>query len=394
MATNLVIPSDIQSRSPEQRADYYAQQRMAGFSDPAIRNAVSGAFGPQPDSDWNYLLQLSGYNDVAPDSLYRSPTSGNSLIAALRGNTPQQPAGSVSSFSMLPNRVQPTPPPAPTTSQRPNFLNQVTPFQPVDGTGSQTTPSGGNVANSPAASPTVGGTTPARALPSFTPWVSSDLSGEEKAALFNNYLQRGFTGKDLRLAVEKSFGNQKEEDWTALLNFASQQPKDLLPTNNPQGLFKNEIQTAVRNWQQSKAPAPAPIAAPAPAPVAAPVAAPAPVIAPAPMQPFDQGNDFDLMDAALIDTPAPVQQETAAQPLTINADFAAMSPQQKADLYNSYLGSYSDADIRAAIEAQLGPQPDEDWAYLRRLAAGGIADVGQDQDTLENVIDLYERNMR
>jgi hypothetical protein len=112
------------------------------------------------------------------------------------------------------------------------------------------------------------------------------------------------------------------------------------------------------------------------------------------MQPFDQGNDFDLMDAALIDTPAPVQQETAAQPLTINADFAAMSPQQKADLYNSYLGSYSDADIRAAIEAQVGPQPDEDWAYLRRLAAGGIADVGADQDTLENVFDLYERDMR
>ena len=393
MATNLVIPSDIQSRSPEQRADYYAQQRMAGFSDPAIRNAVSGAFGPQPDSDWNYLLQLSGYNDVAPDSLYRSPTSGNSLIAALRAGTPAQPAGSASSFSMLPNRVQPTPAPAPTPSEKPYFLNQVTPFETPGVTGSQVTPSGGTVAAPPpGAKPIVGGTTTTRALPNFTSWVRDDLTPQEKAAAYNNYLQRGYTDKELRDAANKSFGgNQSDTDWNYLLELAGQQPKDLLPINNTQGLYKKDIQAAVAGLAKTAAPSPAPAPAPVTAPVAAPAPVTAPVAAPAPMQPIDQQDDFSLMNAAMPETQAPERQATATQPLFINANVASMSPQQKADLYNSYLSNYSDADIRAAIEAQVGPQADEDWAYLRRLAAGG-GNAGADQQTPDDLIGLYEWN--
>lgn len=401
MATNLVIPSDIQSRTPEQKAAYYGQQRMAGFSDPAIRNAVSGTIGPQSDSDWNTLLQLSGYDSVAPDALYRSNTSGNSLIAALRGGTPSLPAGSASSFSMLPNRQPTAAPRPPTPSEQPYFLNRVTPFEaPVL---SEAPPAPGAPApiggpGVPAQSPRPGAPAPARALPNFTPWVSSDLSGEEKAALFNNYLQRGYTGQELRTAVEKTFGKQPDSDWNALVNFASQQPKDLLPTNNPQGLFKGEIQQAVQKWRESgtpapspvQAPAPAPVAAPTPAPIAAPVAPPAPVVAPAPLQSFNEADDLDLMTAALADTPAPIQQKTATQPITIQADFAAMSPQQKANLYNSYLGNYSDAEIRAAIEAQMGPQRDEDWAYLRRLA-GVQQDVPQ-QPSPDDWMNLYAWN--
>ena len=414
MATNIVIPSNLGAMSPEQKASAYTQQRLAGFSDPAIRNAVSGAVGPQSDQDWNYLLQLSGYNDVAPDSLYRSPTSGNSLIAALRAGTPAQPAGSASSFSMLPNRVQPTPPPTPTTSERPYFLNQVTPFETPGVTGSQVAPSGGTVAAPPpGAKPIVGGTTITRALPNFASWVRDDLSPEEKAAAYNNYLARGFTDAELREAANKSFGGkQSDADWAYLTGLAKQQPGDLLPINNPYGFTKDVLQKAVSDWQKTRAPAtapaPAPVAAPvappvaapiappvaapiaAPAPAPAPVAAPVPAPAPAFVQPVsletDDASYFNLMDAALPETAA---QQPTAQRLTINADVSSMTPQQKANLYKSYLGSYSDADIRAAVEAQLGPQPDADWEFLRRLAAGNVEPEPQQQDDWMN---LYQWN--
>ena len=104
MATALVVPTDLQSWSAQDKANYYGQQRTAGFSDPAIRNAISGSFGPQMEGDWNYALQLSGYQEPTANTAPKSNLPGNSLIAALRENTPKQPVGNVSSFTMLPNR--------------------------------------------------------------------------------------------------------------------------------------------------------------------------------------------------------------------------------------------------------------------------------------------------
>ncbi len=52
--------------------------------------------------------------------------------------------------------------------------------------------------------------------------------------------------------------------------------------------------------------------------------------------------------------------------LTLPSDIGSYTPDQKADLYNQYLGQgYSDADIRTAA----GQQTDENWQTLQRLAA-------------------------
>lgn len=211
MATNLVIPTDIQSRTADQKADFYSQQRMAGFSDPAIRNAVSGAVGPQSDADWNYLLQLSGYNNVAPDSLYRSPSSGNSLIAALRGNTPQPPAGSVSSFSMLPNRESAPMPAAAPRPEQPFLLNRIAPFggMPQAAAGSArpvSTPINGGKATAPAATPA-----PAPAVkPVTAPNVVSDA---DKTAFLKDIWTTGRTGVEVRSDFENLYGPLSEDQW-------------------------------------------------------------------------------------------------------------------------------------------------------------------------------------
>lgn len=269
MATNLVIPSDIQSRTADQKADFYSQQRMAGFSDPAIRNAVSGVVGPQSDSDWNYLLQLSGYNNVAPDALYRNNTSGNSLIAALRGGTPSNPAGSTSSFSMLPNRESaPMPAPAPRPEQ-PFLLNRVAPFEamPTAMPGSARPVGTSLTSKAPATAPVtapVAQVKPAAApapAPAPTPapppknarfpsWVYTDLSPIEKAAVYNSYAQRGSTSDEIRALA----GTQTDEEWAALEELAGTLPMDIVkpfPT-------KSDVQTAVKNWQEGQKSAPVP----------------------------------------------------------------------------------------------------------------------------------------
>lgn len=212
MATNLVIPGDLQSRSAQDKADFYSTQRMAGFSDPAIRNAVTGTIGQQTDSDWNALLQLSGYDNVAPDSQRGSNPFGNSLINALRNNTPGMPAGSASSYTMLPNRA-PAPPPASQTpnstpNSTPNYLNRVTP---------------------------TGLVPPGRNLTSSLPSNWANLNADQKIAYFN---YTGARPEDL-LASGVS---QADVDWMSGQGFGTR-PQTTEGTRNVISMLPNEWNT-------------------------------------------------------------------------------------------------------------------------------------------------------
>lgn len=193
MAIELSIPNDLSSRTAQEKADFYSTQRMAGFSDPAIRNAVSSTIGPQADDDWNYLLQLSGYANVPPDQQRGSLPYGNSLIAALRNNTQQLPAGSMSSYTMLPNQAPAPPVAAPPPSRQPNYLNIVRPF-PATGT-----------------APTTG----KRDLTTMLPFNWDTYDANRKIDWFN---QTGATQQELQNAGV----TQAEIDWMLNNGYGSQ----------------------------------------------------------------------------------------------------------------------------------------------------------------------------
>lgn len=224
MATNLVIPSDIQSKSAQEKADFYSTQRMAGFSDPAIRNAVSGVVGPQSDSDWSYLMQLSGYDNVAPDSQQGSNPFGNSLIAALRNNTPAQPAGSVSSYSMLPNRAPA--PPAPAPAPIPNYLNKVSPFT----TGTGTTPVTPEPVKTPVRNPEV-----EQEIRSSLPSNWDNLNADQKISWFN---YQGVTPEELG----DSGVSQSDIDWMVGQGFG-ETPQNTQNTRDVVSMLPNNWNT-------------------------------------------------------------------------------------------------------------------------------------------------------
>lgn len=63
--------------------------------------------------------------------------------------------------------------------------------------------------------------------------------------------------------------------------------------------------------------------------------------------------------------------------LVVPENVASWTPAQKIALYASKRAmGYSDAEIRAAVEAALGRQADSDWAYLQTQAGFGPAAGG------------------
>lgn len=64
-------------------------------------------------------------------------------------------------------------------------------------------------------------------------------------------------------------------------------------------------------------------------------------------------------------------------PIVVPADIATWTAAQKIQWYRLRIAAgYSDAAIRAAVEAVVGKQTDEAWNYLKAQAATGGAGAG------------------
>lgn len=84
------------SMTPQQKADFYSQGLAAGKTDEQLRNYASGMYGPQSDTDWNYLRQLAGpvggaiagttRAQTSPFNTFGTANPQDALSAMLSGN--------------------------------------------------------------------------------------------------------------------------------------------------------------------------------------------------------------------------------------------------------------------------------------------------------------------
>ncbi len=248
----------IAAMTPQQKAAYYNRQLAAGYSDAEIRKAVERSVGPQTDEAWSYLRNLAGGNAPAP--------------------TPA-----------------PTPAPAPGAGPAPVPTPAPAPREPTD----RRQPTGVDASYS------------------FPSWVFTDLSPQEKAALYNNFRNRGLSDAYIRQIADKS-QKQTDADWAELTRLAAGMPLNLIPGAAP---TKADLQTAVRNYNAIGA--------------------------------------------------------GGATPPSIRISQNA-TPQQKASEYNRLrqLG-LSDSQVRALADTTFGKQTDADWAYLQQLAASTASGTAQ-----------------
>lgn len=84
-----VLPGDYGSLSATQKANLYAALRREGFTDSEIRAAA----GNQPESDWQTLRRLAGY-DVEPGGTTTKATLTDAAVPT--GNTPASFTGTAS----------------------------------------------------------------------------------------------------------------------------------------------------------------------------------------------------------------------------------------------------------------------------------------------------------
>jgi hypothetical protein len=179
----------------------YRQLASYGLSNDRIRRIAETFHGPQTDTDWAELTRLAG-----------------GTVGGLKADAP---AGAPVAAPAAP---KPTAPPS--------------------------------VATPPVAAPAAG-----PAPNQFAEWVSKDLTPQEKAAAYNNYLMRGYKDEDLR----RMAGTQSDSDWASLTELASGMPQDLVKTEGSP--FKTDIQEAVQKYNEAQpgyvAPTPAPEARPA-----------------------------------------------------------------------------------------------------------------------------------
>jgi hypothetical protein len=189
------------SRSIDSKIAEYRQLASYGLSNDRIRRIAETFHGPQTDTDWAELTRLAG-----------------GTVGGLKADAP---AGAPVAAPAAP---KPTAPPS--------------------------------VATPPVAAPAAG-----PAPNQFAEWVSKDLTPQEKAAAYNNYLMRGYKDEDLR----RMAGTQSDSDWASLTELASGMPQDLVKTEGSP--FKTDIQEAVQKYNEAQpgyvAPTPAPEARPA-----------------------------------------------------------------------------------------------------------------------------------
>lgn len=128
----------------------------------------------------------------------------------------------------------------------------------------------------------------------------------QKADLYNQMLNAGYTDAAARALVERSIGAQTNTDWAYLQQLAQPQTQ---------------------------------------------------------AQPQPQPQTFtDPVNRSLVNDP---QYRDIAQYVATTG-----TPAQKAEWYNSMIGSgYSDAAVKALVDSAAGTQSSSDWAYLQQLAA-------------------------
>jgi hypothetical protein len=197
-------PPTAPSRSIDSKIAEYRQLASYGLSNDRIRRIAETFHGPQTDTDWTELTRLAGGTVGG----IKAPAPAGAPVAAPAAPKPTAPplAGAA------------TPPPRPTAGPAPN---------------------------------------------QFAEWVSKDLTPQEKAAAYNNYLSRGYKDEDVR----RMAGTQSDSDWASLTELASGMPRDLVKTEGAP--FKADIQQAVQKYNEAQPGYVAPTPAPSP-PVAAP----------------------------------------------------------------------------------------------------------------------------
>jgi hypothetical protein len=196
----------------------------------------------------------------------------------------------------------------------------------------------------------------------------ADYSAEQKARFYLAMLAQGFTDAQIRITAESTFGYQPDDSWAYLQSIAA-------------SLVAADAAAAA-----ALAAAAAEAAA-----LAAPTSSAAAVTQQAAQVAQDAADTAaqavtvqEAQDAAQTATTAAQTATAAASTVTTTAttgapavltlpeNIASLTPGQKAFLYLSLLfdAKLRDSQIRTAVEAKLGPQSDESWSALQKLAFG------------------------
>jgi hypothetical protein len=159
--------------------------------------------------------------------------------------------------------------------------------------------------------------------------VDTSSTAQQKADEYARLLKAGYTNDQIRSAAETKFGKQTDQDWTTLTNLSG-------TTYNPNAALSQLAKNATSGGNTGVTPMPGGVT----------------------------DNTFGIGAGASV---TPKLNVTASS-----------TPQQKADeLVRLVNLGYTNDQIRAAADTQIGKQTDSDWSALWNMVGGGTNETAR-----------------